>query len=349
MSFVLEQEGDLISKLRLFSGVPAGAAKLSELLPLTPGWMVRVVPHNYVRPGNPLFGYEARGLSYGRTNNDLIERTYRRLGFILGIGLVFWVFMLLGLILSNGSSAWYNTLWDLIQFAFVISLLDKFLLDFVGVFAGLNSVNRDRSEGRWDLICITGMSVHRMIRAKHAVIQIKSWRTMTNVMGLRLTVVVLALLTWIVPPLIFPHAWYMSRIEPVYGPSLIYEIVATSMLFLTLGSLMLAYIIEPRWRLRALTAGSLAVSARLRDGIIALMGAFGVFIGIWLAQIALSVFGVFLIYFTAMMGLYNGTLEILVFLVFPVLIACVYFTYDALATMWLNRAYLRLVQLGGET
>jgi hypothetical protein len=267
------------------------------------------------------------------------------LGFAGGL----WGAAVIGLIVSGGAESWYNAILTGLNLLFIASIFDRFVLDFAAVTSALNSINKDIADGRWDLICLTHASTREMIRAKYAVAQIRTWRVLTVVIGLRLIVVVFTLLTLFVAPLFVSLPSYYASpyylVGSLWGAPLdeiLLAIMIVPAAFATLG----LYIYEPRWRLRALTAASVAVSSQMRQTTLGILAGLGAVFGVWMAQVimvgaafALTLFLGSLLWTPVGLGVY--------LIVQVALIAFMtYHVYDGLAGYWLDRAYERMVRMG---
>ncbi len=108
-----------------------------------------------------------------RTAADLRAWTRRRLlDWGAGAALL-WLFATL-LMARFDPTAVYDLVTFGVGLAFATSVLEKFLFDFVAINAGLDLVNSDKRDGRWELIAVSDVDVQRLIRAKHAVAQIRA-------------------------------------------------------------------------------------------------------------------------------------------------------------------------------
>jgi hypothetical protein len=327
----------------------------------------RTLPHIYITPDHPVFVYELRRLPRDGTSAELKRFTIRRLGWMIGGGAALWSVLVMAMILSGNAIGYYNALWQIVLFLLVISVLDRFVLDFSAATGMLNSIRQDIDDQRWQLVQLTDISSKEVIRAKYAVGQIKAWRLLTTVIGLRLSTVVIALLALLVIPLLSPLLNFRPMRMDYFDP---YAVTAAAfraspgeaftalMIWVALAIALAVYIYEPRWRLRALTAASLAISSRLRDPALGLLSAIGAVLGLWalqatLAFLALLVFNLMVALIIASFG-HTGSEPLAFFLggVFFVLYsllsgAAILTLYNGLASHWLDRAFHRLRQLGG--
>jgi hypothetical protein len=179
------------------------------------------------------------------------------------------------------------------------SLLASLLLDFVSVTAALNSISGDINNGTWDLLRLTAIREGELVLAKHAITQLRVWRTTMWVIGLRIAATLTA-------------AFFMITdyvLETLSQEYLTVEENIEFILFILIPFAVLfgVFILEPLWRMQAMTAVGMAVSARLKDGATAMLVVLGIVLVLWLMQalvvvavtaglsalfLALSVFGV---------------------------------------------------------
>jgi hypothetical protein len=327
----------------------------------------RTLPHIFITPDNPVFAYELRRLPKDRTVAELKRFTRRRLGWMIGAGAALWGILVLAMILSDDAASLYSALWQIVLFLLVISALDRFVLDFSAATGMLDNIRRDIDDQRWHLIQLTDISSKVVIRAKYAAAQIRAWRLLITVIGLRLLTGVMALLTILVIPLLSPLLTFppyrMTYLDPYAATAAAFRASAAEAftaltIWVALAIALAVYIYEPRWRLRALTAASLAISARLRDPALALFSAVGSVLGLWVLQgtlafIALLVFNVMIaLIITSFERAGSEALAFvlggLFLVVYSLLSGVAIFTlYNGLASHWLDRAYRRLRQLGG--
>lgn len=302
-----------------------------------------------------IYTYESRGLTRGRTPHDLKAVTQHRIQRTIIITGAGWLLFALLLIVSDDGTqnTAYTIMWSITQMMFAFSLLDKFIYDFIGLLTGLDNIRSDLSESRWDLVILTGVSVRKIVNAKYAVVQIKAWRTMLWVVCLRLCVVMLTLLNLFFIPIIVPAI--DSRLDIIETDS-VTDVLAVIMVWISIAIVMLMYIVEPRWRLRALAAASLLNSTRSNDTAIGMMWSLLSFFQIWIAQISNVVVLVFSLQFIfGVIGPFfnmDGNLAMLFFglaIIFYALLifAMIYAMYMIFANRRLERVQKRLIKLGG--
>lgn len=295
-----------------------------------------------------IFTYEARRLRYGRTLADL--RTMTLWGLFYAVAAAVALFLIVVLVASSYQGA-RSALGTILGWMLFLSLADKFIYDFVGLTTGLDSIRTDYNSHRWPLIAVSDMSMNRIVAIKYLVVQIATWRTMLLVVGLRLSVVVLGVLNLFVLPLLFPVESEAS-LSDFAAVDTIEELLVIGFTLAIVGIIAVVYVIEPRWRLRALSAASLLNSLRGRDASVGLMWSVSSFLRLWLVQImigivafiGLSLPSSFISFIVWADGLGVGLLYVLYTLAIG---AFIRYSYRSYASARLREVYHRLVKDGG--
>jgi hypothetical protein len=146
------------------------------------------------------------------------------------------------------------------------------LLDFVALLLSLNSITSDMVAGRWDLLRLTSLSTEGIVAAKHAISQTRCWRPMLMLIGTRLGILALGGLLLLLAAYSYGVGIQLRTFEEFYA-------------FLCLMILCAVYVIEPYWRMKAMTAVGVAISSLNRSTANAMLGAFGSLIGAWILQV----------------------------------------------------------------
>jgi hypothetical protein len=176
--------------------------------------------------------------------------------------------------------SYYYSYWGseiflvLLGLTFVVGVV----LDFMCMSSSSDAINSDIANGRWDLLRLTALNEQGILSAKHAISQLRCWRTVMVMFGLRLGVSIIALILIIVPT--FRAAYFGS------------DMVIT---LIILGLMMTVYVLEPFWRARALTAMGIYVSSLNRSTSGTFLTAFFALFVVWLLQSAVigaAMFGV---------------------------------------------------------
>ncbi|MBC8171516.1 MAG: hypothetical protein H7X77_07575 [Anaerolineae bacterium] len=268
---------------------------------------------------NPLFIMEARTLKHGGTTKGLQHWTQRILvRMVLVFGILGCCLLLVVWNNYQQSLSYYPTGYNYhfvqgVVFNFLgisvlglggLSILANGLLDFSSIGAGLNSINRDMVAGRWDLMRLTLLPEKQILIAKHRITQLRAWRLLIWILGMRVLSVIL---TFIGILIVDPYS-STSAVEQMFREFSRRPISAT-VLALVLLIFVTAYLLEPFWRQQAMTAVGLAVSAG-RNTINGLLTGLGAIVGVWISQafiIYLLVLGMSVVnnwVFTAFYGSY---------------------------------------------
>jgi len=332
-------------------------------------WMIpqrilaAMMPHQAVRPDNAVFRYEARRIPTAQELEQLtVFWMLRVVALLVGLWLV-GVFVIIitpknDLIPTLNyttpvSVAVYNAIEQFIQLAFLLSLLDKFVLDFVAILTALPSVSDDIKNGHWELTALTNLSMRNVVEAKHAVAQTRAWRTMCSVAGFRLGVVSVMVLHTFILPFAFPsdNGYVPNPLASLFSSLNAYNDERIFIFFGFIAYLIAAviYVVEPRWRLQAVAMGGVAVSTQVHESAGALFSAFGCLVGVWLVQMVIAVLSGCSLLWTGSLFLSTTTGWSAVGLIIYILIvgAGIYQAYASLTGMWRNAAVRRLVKRGG--
>lgn len=324
-------------------------ARRPRILRPTARWEQQPWPqHELHITSQKFYAFEARHLKRGRTPDDLYDITRRWMLRIAGVTIVLWLVVAA---LASSPEGREALLWVL-GIVFVASLLDKFYFDFIALAAGLDSVSKDFTESRWDLICLSDASMVELIRAKHVVTQIRGWRAMLAALGLRVSVIIQVLLWLFVAPFFSSRQWHDSGIYTITFDSSS-DLLAFFGVIISTFLICVAYLLEPRWRLRALAAASVRSSAFSKDATGGLMRIAGSFFRLSFAQS--GAWGILLFLFAFASGfvglLTAGNVTGILFFWLLYLIFAVWLiraTYIGFARRRLNEAFVQLVRRGGS-
>ena len=187
-----------------------------------------------------------------------------------------WALVLQGYDMRDSPGSTYSS--NFLAFAFVISIPLVVLMDFRVLIVTSNSIAGEVTARRWDVLRLTPISSASITRVLDAIGQLRVWRFMTILSGLRATIVVLVVLT-----LVFQN--FANRIV------LRFEDV---LLWMTLALFATVYVLEPFWRMRALVALGLWLSSRFRNSLSLVLVALGSVFAVWLSQVVIigTIFGV---------------------------------------------------------
>ncbi len=248
----------------------------------------RWMPFGTFAAANPVFGFGVRRLRFGRSAQTLNRRSWRIIGFSLGVTLLLWVLMVGGEYVGNGCATaepflcYYPLQNTSVQFAVGLLLLSiglDVLLDFACILAGYNTMRMATEAIHWDLLRMTPMQLDVIVGAQHAIVQTRAWLMTVLITSLRVAVVLFYLFTTFILPLIYRGSLgdFMTL---GYGYDFVW--LFTLVALFALGFVLIA---EPLWRMRAMTALSLALAAQFREPVLGTLAGLGSVIGLWLAEL----------------------------------------------------------------
>ncbi len=285
----------------------------------------RLTPH-FRLSHNPLFMLESRRVRWGESGRTLLRYNGRRVTAICAVLTLIWLLLAIG-DREQAASA------DFTLLLLAVSLLAALALDYTSMSAALRSINSEVVSGRWDLLRLTALSGAQIVAAKHGAAQVRVWRVMALIVGLQI-VVSLTIICGVLLLLI------RDQFLAYFVPSELATAV-TGQLMLVAGCIV--FVIEPFWRMRAVTALGVAISARAHHPTSAVLSATGAVAALWLTQglVALALaFGVTTLVLP--LAVLEMTFNALVFcapLIFLVVSsATVYGFYSVVQTWSLRRA-----------
>ena len=232
----------------------------------------RLIPHPR-HWTDPIFLTEARRVRWGRSPEWMRRSARRWLSFVAVA--VFGTWLILALLGGEYTS---RADFEAYSRSFAIGLLFmsfgvSVLLDYHSMSVAIRSINSEINARRIDLLRVTPLREIQIISAKYAGAQVRAWRRTVYVMWLRAAAVALALIVSLLTltnNALYPlsaREWFFV----IYG-------------HVILGAAALIYIVEPLWRMRAVTALGLALSSHVTSALaVVLSSALAVF-AFWLAQ-----------------------------------------------------------------
>lgn len=318
------------------------------------GWRLPLVPHRTLPPGDALLRHEMRTITRGRDEPALRRFSRRWLGigfgvpFALGCANILWVLAEPPLTYLDMRA--YESLRSTLSWLLVLSLGDRMLIDFAAVAASATTLNTEMRTGHWDLVVISDVPAAALIRAKHAAAEVRVWRLMSLVTGLRVAVVTLGVLALIVLPYLLPAGTLVSRPFEYFNDA---QEMRTLVLGLVVYAIFAAaYMAEVRWRVRTLAAGSVLLSSKRRQVPDTLLAALGAISTLWAMQaVALLALGLLSITWAWMLprafpGISSDVGMVLVIVLCLVFVLLGYGVYNRLAWRWLTLTRRRLVRAG---
>lgn len=230
-------------------------------------WLERAMPFAAVPADDPLLRYDIRRVRWGQSARKLT-------GFSL---LAVFVAQLLVILLramfvsaAQGQFGSYISFYasgEFIGWLFLVGVFASFVLDIVSMVASVSSIAGDMVAGRWDLLRLSNVRAEQFVAAKCAVAQARAWRVMVVVVAVRVGVLVAILLDSLVVPR--PYSRFI--------------------LFVYQSAYLLVYIVEPLWRMQALTGIGMAIAARVGSATGAILTGFVFVLTLWVIQVLLVV------------------------------------------------------------
>lgn len=246
----------------------------------------RWMPFGTFQAANPVFRFGVRRLRFGRSAETLNRRSRALILRVSALVLALWLLLVIGEYLSMSCArvepvfCYYPLVSVSRTFAIGLALLSigcDVLLDFVCILAGYNTMRMDSDAVHWDLLRLTPMHLEAIINAQHAVAQTRAWLVSVLVVALRIDVLILVLVTAFALPFIF-----LRNLGDVigFGYDFLWLSVVTALVLTAFIS-----VIEPLWRMRAMTALGIGLAARFREPTMAILAAAGNVVGLWIVEL----------------------------------------------------------------
>lgn len=234
----------------------------------------------------PLFKYAVRRVRWAGTVEHLRKYNWR-IAAIVHLAIVgLWLLAIYDMVSVYGQTGSINPSYvvsgqsgDFIAWLIVISIGMDLILDFASLIFALNSIAGEVNAGRWDLLRMTPINERLIIEAKHGLAQLRAWRVMALVLYTRSAAVVLILLhTFLLPVLVGDSPDIFREFR--------YDFFNMLLALVTVVIFLAIYIIEPLWRMRAMTAVGIAISTRVLYTIaFAFLTAFAAIVATWITQV----------------------------------------------------------------
>jgi hypothetical protein len=233
----------------------------------------------------PLFKYTVRRVRWAGTVQQLRAYNWKVAISVHLILVCLWLLVITSMTTLCRQTGSINTCWvasgqsgDFIIWLMVISIGMDLILDFASLLFALNSIAGEVNARRWDLLRLSPVREDRIVAAKHGLAQVRAWRVMALVLYTRSAAVVLILLhTFLLP-------FFVGGGSDIFN-AFRYEFFNT-LLALVIAAIFLAiYVVEPLWRMRAMTAVGIAISARVYSITFAFLTAFAAIVATWITQV----------------------------------------------------------------
>jgi hypothetical protein len=232
------------------------------------GMFTGSTPHALVSTTNPVFDYELRRMRSPSTPQSLKRFSRYTLLIAIALAVIFFLCVYVAYRFGRGvypypsPGVWFHPMQPFLQFVIIASVISA---DLYYIVIASNSMNVDKEGARWDLLRVTTLPEQSILAAIYAMVQIRGWRIMAVERAFTVAVAVINLLFF---------ASYYLEVEGSDTIGLLPPVI----------SLVAAFFI-PMWRMQAITALGIAVSARVRQSSLA---AAIMFVGIILLHILLA-------------------------------------------------------------
>jgi hypothetical protein len=231
----------------------------------------RQFPHGLIEQPNPLFELERRRLGRLHSFDAIKNYSVNRLLYPLLIGLV-------GCMCLQERGGIGAVLFGIGGPFITVGLL--LASDMYYTMVTINSINHYITSGQWDVVKITLVKDQTMLDAIYAVAQIRAWRMMMYDVAMRLCGVLV--IFFLAISAIMRNGLYLGKLN--------LDAVFAIIIFLVVAGIWVGlYVVEPLWRMRALTAVGLALSARITNLTFTAIAGFGITFALHIAQIVMLI------------------------------------------------------------
>ncbi len=233
---------------------------------------------------HPVFVREARRVRWGTSHSYLKHYSWRLVLLVQPVSFGLWA-CIMGLIYLltppylRSRDYWpieagFNAANLLILSAIAANLV----LDFFSTQAAIHSISGEINAGRWDLLRLTALHGIGIARAKHAAAQLRVWRGMMIAISVRLATVWMLVLVYLV----------LLTYDTNFFTGLLNYPIETIFFILVLCLTGAIYVMEPYWRMKAMTTLGLMVSTYEWNIPLALLAATALIFAVWLAQFVIA-------------------------------------------------------------
>lgn len=243
------------------------------------------IPFRIAAPTHPILRLELKGIRW--LQPDARARLHRMIGRRIRWTIIFVLLLvILDLLravqnLRQGRNYYYSGQMPsnyMLVGALLFSVLMFAVGDFYYLIRSLKSITPERESGHWDMIRLVPMSPKVVLDAKYAALQIQSWRVLMMEYVPRFYLMIALIPNVIVSNISVSYYYYSSS---YYSLSWLNTILSTAMAAL----MIFIYTLEAGWRMRALTAIGLAISARSRNLVTNFIYGFLALIGVHMLEI----------------------------------------------------------------
>jgi len=291
---------------------------------------------------DPLFRSQARTVKWGESWAIMRDRTFAWLIQAFLIIVIAWlvcvgIYGITNVLTRSVPNGW---LLDFTQgywvFAIVISLLANLAIDFTGISAGLGVISAEVTSGRYELIRMSLVRPTRIVASKYMLAQVRVWRDTARLMWVRLLLIIfgVVIIAW--------NGFTADSYATFNYSRGVYDLYP----YYILGFSAIVYVIEPYWRMKAVTAIGVALSSRLTTGVGATLASGLALLAYWLFQAVMLFALSFMLSIVTIWMLFD---EIALLVCFPIIVAIgggvIYGFYSIIQRVSLRHAAWRLTTL----
>ncbi|MGQ9888733.1 MAG: hypothetical protein ACUVSX_09625 [Aggregatilineales bacterium] len=230
-----------------------------------------------VAAGNPVFEHDISRHAPAWSQLSLQRASRRAQASAAAVSIAAWL-LLWWLSVAGYSAAQphhiYRASSNVVFWLVMLALGSALLLDMLAVRAGLPGISSDVSARRWELLRLTPLPASSIVTGKHAAAQLRVWRVLAVVVGLRAAAAGLFIVN------AFGLSYVLDGV-PLFARE---QLPAVPLTLMSVAVFVAVYVVEPVWRVRAMTALGLVISSYVLDKSLAALAGGAALIATWLAQ-----------------------------------------------------------------
>lgn len=238
---------------------------------------------------HPIFVRDARRVHWGVSPDDLRRYSWRIALITQVVMLLVWLLLIALLFFSTppymrGSETFlFVTSFNAAGLLMAVTVLAGLVLDFASMQAAVHSISGEVNARRWDLLRLTALHVQGIASAKYAVAQLRVWRMMVIMVSARVAAIWIMLLIYFVLPPLMLGSYAFDHLAAFFAAPL------ENTVLLGIGVLTaIIYVLEPYWRMKAMTAMGMMVSTYELNTALAMLAGVGIIFAVWLLQLIIA-------------------------------------------------------------
>jgi len=233
------------------------------------------VPHALISTANPVFRYQVRRA--GRLAQLSRLKAFSRfmlVGAPVAMILIWGLLLYLTIKNTPPASYYYSSITYgsgitiIVTLLFVFGLGTTLIADIWYARTSATCINEQVRVGQWDLLRLTPLRDVRILIGVYAVAQVRAWRLVMVEIGIRIVPLVYFVLEfflparWLIPTLLGVKVDYWQyTVLNSFG----YDVWGSLTIILLIVVAAGVYVLEPLWRMRAVVALGMAVSAHVQN------------------------------------------------------------------------------------